>query len=138
MKNAHGLVGKMVTVFTVPTNRDFKAEMEAVGQLEKFPQQVYTYFVGVLEAIDDEGVLLRQATSGLTSYFLKQHIIAICEEEVLDENDPIHKKFIDKMKTAVTQPAKPKKVEPNKTVNTAAIQDMLKGLNAQFGTKPKP
>jgi len=132
------LRGKIVTVFTKPINRDFKAEDDAVkakGAAGKYPEQLYHYFVGVLEEVDDWGFILRQATTGLESFFFKDQVVAVCQEAILDPDDPIDRKTIEKMNAAASQPAKPKGEPSKTTVNATAIQDMLKNLNNQFGTK---
>jgi len=129
MRLLNKMKGKVVTVFTKPINRDFKTE-----QPDKYPQQLYHYFVGVLEEVDDWGLTIRQATTGLESFFFKDQVVAVCQEELLDPEDPVHKKAIEKMKAAASQPIK-SKPEPSKTVNPAAIQEMLKGLNDQFGRR---
>jgi hypothetical protein len=77
-------VGKVCTVFTVPINRNFKDENPGT-----FTEQVTNYFTGrVLEA-DSEGVVLEQITpERLRTFFFREHIVAIAEEEVLNPQDP--------------------------------------------------
>jgi hypothetical protein len=44
--------------------------------------QLYTYFIGYVEAMDEIGVLIKQASTGLMSFFFWEHVISISEEEV--------------------------------------------------------
>ena len=69
-------IGKICTIFTVPFNRDFQQENP-----QRYPEQVYKYFVGVVEYIDDHGLMLQQSTTGLKSWISLNHIVAIAEEE---------------------------------------------------------
>ena len=70
-------LGKVCTVFTTPINRDFQQENP-----NRYPDQLYKYFVGVVEDISDYGLLLTQATTGLKTWLFLPHVIAIAEEEV--------------------------------------------------------
>ena len=96
MKNMAYFVDKICTIFTVPTNRDFKNENPAT-----YPQPVFHYFVGKILNVDDEGIMVQQLLNGnkkLKSYFLFAHIIGICEEEVLDPKKPEDAKVIEDYK----------------------------------------
>jgi len=94
-------VGKFCTVFTVPVNRNFQSENP-----QDYPKPLYRYFMGVVEAIDRDGVLLTQATTGLKSYFFRDQIVCIAEEQLLDPSDPEDAKIIAKME-AVEPPVPP-------------------------------
>ena len=76
--------GKVCTVFTVPVNRDFRTENPKV-----YPGQIYNYFLGVIDEIDENGFILTQAKSGLSSYFYHAGVVMVAEEEVLDEEEVI-------------------------------------------------
>ena len=82
-------IGKLCTIFTVPTNRDLRAENP-----NNYPQILYKYFMGVVESIDRDGLLLTQATTGLKSYFFRDQIVAIAEEQLLDPDNPEDAKVI--------------------------------------------
>ena len=83
-------IGKLCTIFTVPTNRDLRAENP-----NNYPQILYKYFMGVVESIDRDGLLLTQATTGLKSYFFRDQIVAIAEEQLLDPDNPEDAKVIE-------------------------------------------
>ena len=91
MKNIEYFVGKICSVFTTPLNRDFK--LEGPNSLE----QLLHYFLGTIEAIDDQGILLSQR-NGLKVYVLKNHLVAIAEEETLDPDNPEDAKIIQEMR----------------------------------------
>lgn len=86
---------KICTIFTVTTNRDFKAENPTT-----YPQPIFHYFVGKVIEIDEKGILLQQWNNNkkLKSYFFIDHIVSICEEEILDPNRPEDAKLIEDYK----------------------------------------
>jgi len=87
-------VGKAVTVFTKPINRNFKEESPAT-----YPQPIFNYFMGVLLQVDDHGILLEQVTpERLRSYFLLDSCVGIAEEQVMSKDDPEDAKEIEKIK----------------------------------------
>lgn len=88
-------VGKICTVFTVPTNRDFKLENP-----QTFPQPVFHYFVGKVIEISSKGIFIEQWNSDkkLRTFFFADHIISISEEEILDPSDPKDLKLIEEYK----------------------------------------
>jgi hypothetical protein len=87
MKSKHldYFLNKICTIFTVPGNRDFKEENPST-----YPQPLFHYFVGKILEIDEKGILIQQWNNSkkLKSYFFINHIISICEEEVLDPSSP--------------------------------------------------
>lgn len=85
-------VGRVCTVFTVPTNRDFKSENP-----QTFPQPVFHYFVGKVIGVDQRGIVLEQWNSDkkLRTFFFMDHIVSISEEEILDPSNPKDREVID-------------------------------------------
>lgn len=94
-KNLEKFINKICTIFTIQTNRDFKAENPTT-----YPQPVFHYFIGKILEIDEKGVLIQQWNSSkkLQSYFFIDHIVGICEEEILDPNRPEDAKAIEDYK----------------------------------------
>jgi hypothetical protein len=88
-------VGKICTIFTVPTNRDFKSENP-----QTFPQPIFHYFVGKIIEISTRGILIEQWNNEkrLRTFFFIDHIISISEEEILDPSDPKDLKLIEEYK----------------------------------------
>lgn len=95
IKQLEYFLEKVCTIFTIPTNRDFKSENPTT-----FPQPVFHYFVGKVLEIDEKGITLQQWNNNkkLRSYFFMQHIIGISEEEVLDPSRPEDAKVIEDFK----------------------------------------
>jgi hypothetical protein len=132
-KQLEYFLGKVCTIFTIPINRDFKAENPTT-----YPQPVFHYFVGKVIEIDDKGVFLQQWNNNkkLRSYFFIEHIVGISEEEVLDPTRPDDAKVIQDFKKinekAIDQTEK--KYEELKkqreTINNSEIDiDMLSKLS---------
>lgn len=94
MKNIEYFKGKVCTIFTTQINKDL-SEKEA-----------NFYFLGIIEAVDNEGLLITQLSDNLKSYFFKDKIIGICEEKVIppdsDEGKKIAAQILDQ-----TTPSKP-------------------------------
>lgn len=88
-------VGKICTVFTVPTNRDFKSENP-----QTFPQPVFHYFVGRVLEVNSRGICLEQWNNEkkLRTFFFMDHIVSISEEEVLDPTNPKDMQIIEDYK----------------------------------------
>lgn len=79
--------GKICSVFTVPINKNIKNDEEHVN-----------YFVGLIESVTNEGILMKQLSSNLKNYFFKHSIVAICEEEVLDPQNEKDVELINEIK----------------------------------------
>ena len=86
---------KVCTVFTVPTNRDFKSENP-----QTFPQPIFHYFVGKVIEVSPKGICLEQWNSEkkLRTFFFTSHIVSISEEEVLDPSNPNDLQTIEEYK----------------------------------------
>ena len=52
--------GKICSVFTVPINKNIKNDEEHLN-----------YFVGLIESVTNEGILMKQLSSNLKNYFFK-------------------------------------------------------------------
>lgn len=110
MNSLEYFVGKICTVFTVPTNRDFKSENPAT-----FPQPVFHYFVGKVLEVNHRGVWMEQWNNEkkLRSFFFMDHIVSMSEEEILDPSNPADMKAIEEYRKAGDPPArKPKPESP--------------------------
>jgi hypothetical protein len=116
MKKLEYFLNKICTIFTIPTNRDFKTENPTT-----FPQPIFHYFVGKILEIDNKGILVQQWNNNnkkLLSYFFIDHIVSISEEEILNPNDPQDAEVISNYKKANEQIHKKEvKNEPNMEKN---------------------
>lgn len=88
-------VGKICTVFTVQTNRDFKSENP-----QTFPQPVFHYFVGRVVEVNHRGICMEQwnTPKRLRTFFFMDHIVSISEEEILDPSNPKDREIIEEYK----------------------------------------
>lgn len=114
-------VGKVCTIFTVPTNRDFKSENP-----QTFPQPVFHYFVGKVLEVTPRGISMEQWNSEkkLRSFFFMDHVVSISEEEILDPSNPKDLKIIEDFKK--TNESSMKKA--NENLDTLkAQQESMKG-----------
>lgn len=114
-------LGKVCTVFTVPTNRDFKSENP-----QTFPQPVFHYFVGKVLEITPKGICMEQWNSEkrLRSFFFLDHVVSISEEEILDPSNPNDMKIIEEYKK--TNESSVKKANQN-LANLKEQRESLKG-----------
>lgn len=69
--NKKYFIGKVCTIYVTQTNRSFT------------DQQFVDYFVGIVESIDSDNVITKHPITGCINFFNKDHIIAICEEQVI-------------------------------------------------------
>jgi hypothetical protein len=121
-------VGRICTVFTVPTNRDFKSENP-----QTFPQPVFHYFVGKVLEVGQRGIMIEQWNSEkkLRTFFFLDHIVSISEEEILNPSDPKDRELIEdyrKTNEAVAKGAQ-EKAPPAKSSKYVDIKE-LAGLSA--------
>lgn len=102
--------GKICTVLTLATCKG------PIGD-NQFPD----FFTGIIESIDDDGILMRHAISNCLNFFAMAYIVEIIEEQVLYENNPEHAKIINKIKENL-----PKQNSP---INFDLMNDLSKKAN---------
>jgi hypothetical protein len=124
-------LGRICTVFTVPTNRDFKSENP-----QTFPQPVFHYFVGRVVEVNHRGICIEQWNNAkkLRTFFFIDHIVSISEEEILDPSNPKDKEIIEEYKKVNEDSAKEvaKSVESAKSqkyIDLEGLQDLVKGTS---------
>jgi hypothetical protein len=122
-------LGKICTVFTVPTNRDFKSENP-----QTFPQPVFHYFVGRVVEVNHRGVCIEQWNNAkkLRTFFFVDHIVSISEEEILDPSNPKDRELIDEYKKVNEDSAKEvaksvESVKSQKYIDLEGLQGLVKG-----------
>jgi len=130
MNSIEYFVGKICTVFTVPTNRDFKAENP-----QTFPQPIFHYFVGKVLEVNQRGVLIEQWNSEkkLRTFFFMNHLVSISEEEILDPSRPTDLEVIEEYKKAndfIKKAADLKKPEKDDYINVNALSSMAEKVNS--------
>lgn len=96
--------GKIVTVLTTEVNFKFKFE------------QMNDYFTGFLEEVQENYVIIKHFQTGCKTYIAMSHIIAIAEEQVLNEDNPEEKKIIEDYRKekpiTAAKTAIPQKIDP--------------------------
>ena len=73
-------LGKVVTLITLGTNKP-----------NIIDSQFSDFYTGVLEELDEDGVILTHLFTGCKSFFATNSIVAFLQEQVLDENNPENK-----------------------------------------------
>ena len=124
--NINYFIGKICSVFATHNNRDLKAE-----DTENYPASYLRYFLGVVESIDEDGLLLTQASKGLKVFIMKNHIVAIAEEEVLNPESPADAKIIESA-FEYTEELKQKKEEKSQYIDPDAMKKLAEDLNKRF------
>ena len=105
-KHLQYFVGRPCSIFVEPTSRQLQ-EKQAIG-----------YFVGYVVSLDDLGVTIKYP-DGRQGFFFMRNVLGICEEEILDPNNPEDAKIIEQYKKQVekvdTKPqAPPPPLQPPK------------------------
>jgi hypothetical protein len=87
-------VGKVCTVLTTGIA---KPDLQDV--------QFAQFFTGMVDAIDEDGVWVRQMGRSGKNFFAMPYVVSISEEEVetLDPSEPEHAKVIEKIKSQTGQ-----------------------------------
>ncbi len=116
MENLRYFIGKICTVFTVPFNRDFKAENP-----EMYPQQLINYFVGEVVSVDQLGIMLSQSGSGLRTFLFMHSIVGIAQEQEMDPVPP---------------PPEPAEPLPTPYIDADALARLSKKFGQDFGRQP--
>lgn len=126
IKNLEYFIGKPCTIFTHPINRNFKEENP-----NSFIEQPFHYFVGVIDQVDEHGILVTQIFTGLKSYFFMNGLISISEESTLDPENEADAQIINEMVEKNAEVREQYKVLENKSdyVNPDAMTDLLKNIN---------
>lgn len=108
------------------------------------------YFVGIVDKIDEDGLLLTSPHTKCKSYIFLKHIVSISEEQVLYESNPDDKKIIDEyrkqkpitaaktvMPSADPKPivATPPPPAPPKFVDAQGLAKLAKKAKEVYGKK---
>lgn len=134
MPTLSDLVGKVCTVSTVEVNFRFK------------PEQMMDYFMGTVEAVDDEFIWLRHPQTKCLSGIARKYLVNIAEEQVLYEDNPDHAKIIEEYRqekpvtaaktVLTTSPTNPP--SPTQFVNPKQLAELAKKAKESFGKKERP
>jgi hypothetical protein len=94
--------GRIVSIITGPTNRNFRDEAAAHGRPEIYPQNLIDHFIGVVEEITNTYLLLRHPVIGTKSYYRLENIIGIIEEQYTEDPELI-KQLEDKREANIKE-----------------------------------
>lgn len=120
MPNLQDLLNKVVTVSTVEVNFRFK------------PEQMMDYFMGTLEAIDDEFIWLRHPQTKCLSGVARKYMVNIAEEQVLYEDNPEHAKLIQEYRQEKPITAPKLAIPSSQFVNPKALAEIAKKAKESF------
>lgn len=85
-------------------------------QFKHSPVQNFDYFMGVVEAVDNEFVWIKHPQLNTVSGIARQYLVSIAEEQVLYEDNLEHAKIIEEYKKEKPEIAKktaiPARVDP--------------------------
>lgn len=123
MRGLHRFIGKFCTVSTLQINFRFKEE------------QMFDYFSGILEEVDEHGLLLRHATTRCLNYIFMQHVVSVSEEQVLYEDNPEDAEAIKEYREKKPQAAA-RTVLPAQNISflkPEALADLAEKARQSFG-----
>ena len=129
-KELQYFVGKICSVFTTRSHRELTAE------------EACNYFLGVVESIDEYGIFLAQISKGLKVFIMKDQIIAIAEEEVLDPGNSQDaeeiKRSMENMEKMQKQAAELEQsrllaLKKSPFIDAEAMKKIAADLNKNFG-----
>lgn len=126
-------VGKVCTVFTVQTNRDFKSENP-----QTFPQPIFHYFVGKVLEVTPKGIFMEQWNSSkkLKTFFFMDYVVSISEEEILNPSDPKDREIIEEFRKVNESSAKKAEDNVSELKKNQGSQYMDIDRLASFSKKP--
>lgn len=133
MSGLNYFVGKVCTVFTVQTNRDFKSENP-----QTFPQPIFHYFVGKVLEVTPKGIFMEQWNSSkkLRTFFFMEHVVSISEEEILNPSDPKDREVIEEFRKVNESSAKRAEDNVSELKKNQGSQYMDIDRLASFSKKP--
>ena len=124
-------VGKVCTVFTNPVNRNLPQESP-----QDYLQQVFGYFLGRVESVDEDGVLLSHVHNGQKSFWTWHNLVGLAEEKELDEKKD--SRVIQQLKeNQIVQPKEPPK-SASPYIDANKMAEMVKKFNSQGPVKVQP
>lgn len=118
-------IGKPCTVSTLQINFRFKEE------------QMMDYFMGIIDSIDEHGILMTHPVTKCKNYIFLQYVVGIAEEQVLYEDNPEHAKIIDEYRKEkpITAPKRTITTE-SQFINPTAMADIAKKAKEAFSKSP--
>jgi len=87
LKKLQVFVGKVCTVLTSTVCKQNFTDVQ-------FPD----FFVGVVESIDEDGIFSKHPLTGCLSFYSWSHVVAILQEQVIEETDPRYETIMEEIK----------------------------------------
>lgn len=113
-------VGKVCTVLTTVVNKT-----------NFHDKQFSDFFTGLIESIDEDGILAKHHLTGCYNFYNFQYVVGILEEQVIEENNPKYQEIVEDLKKAPV-----KSVLPLETTNNPFVDpEFLSKLSAQASSK---
>lgn len=63
-------------------------------------QQFSDFFTGIIESIDEDGILTKHHMTGCINYYNWSYVVGILEEQVVTEDDPKYEEIMKEIKKA--------------------------------------
>lgn len=98
VKKLQMFVGKVCTVLTSSVCKQNFTDTQ-------FPD----FFVGAIDSIDEDGIFSKHPLTGCVNFYSWPHVVAIFQEQVIEENDPRYEKIMEEIKN---QPEKKTGIMP--------------------------
>lgn len=119
IKKLHNLfLGKVVTLITLGTNKP------------NIPDSQFSdFYTGVLEQVDEDGVVLTHLLTGCKSFFTLSSVVAVLQEQVLDESNPENRDEIQKIKDQMIKKSKTNEEQNLNFSNNNSDYNDIEGLD---------
>lgn len=119
IKKLHNLfLGKVVTLITLGTNKP------------NIPDSQFSdFYTGVLEEVDEDGVVLTHLLTGCKSFFTLSSVVAVLQEQVLDESNPENRDEIQKIKDQMIKKSKTNEEQNLNFSNNNSDYNDIEGLD---------
>lgn len=87
IKKLQDFIGQVCTILTSSVCKQNFTDVQ-------FPD----FFLGVIESVDEDGVFSKHPLTGCKNFYSWQHVVAIFQEQVIEETDPKYKEIMEEVK----------------------------------------
>lgn len=91
-------LNKICTIITVPVNRNFAEEAQAISKPQLYPINLMDHFMGRLIIVEPNFLIIEHPELHTKTFFRMEQVVSIVEEQVLDPKNPEHAKAISEYK----------------------------------------
>lgn len=107
-------IGKICTILTEP-----------IAKSNFSDPQFADFFTGVVDSIDEDGIFTTHTLTGCKNFYHFKNVVGIIEEQVLNEQNPEHKKIINDMIKSKENKIN-KDTNDSKFINIDELSDLAK------------